>query len=65
MCFQRQKHCRTAGPSRARKCDTDLAPYRKAIQLNRRVLLKMIESRHMPIRKDLEANLFGGRDGTV
>ena len=30
------------------------------MQLHRRVLLKMIESRHMPIRNDLEANLGGG-----
>ena len=30
---------------------------RKAMQLRRRVLLKMIESRHMPIGKELEANL--------
>jgi hypothetical protein len=27
------------------------------MQLRRRVLLKMIESRHMPIGKELEANL--------
>ena len=38
-------------------------PTGKAMQLHRRVLLKMIESRHMPIRKDLEANLFGGAMG--
>ncbi len=33
------------------------------MQLRRRVLLKMIESRHMPIRKELEANLFGDAVG--
>jgi hypothetical protein len=38
-------------------------PTGKAMQLQRRVLLKMIESRHMPIRKDLEANLFGDAMG--
>ena len=63
MCFQRQKDCRTAGPSRDGSGDADLTPTGKAMQLHRRVLLKMIESRHMPIRKDLEANLFGGAMG--
>jgi hypothetical protein len=34
-----------------------------SVQLRRRVLSTMIESRHMPIRKDLEANLFGDAMG--
>jgi hypothetical protein len=65
MCFQRQKDCRTAVQAAHGSGDADLAPTGKAMQLPRRVLLKMIESRNMPIRKHLAANLFGGRDGTV
>jgi hypothetical protein len=34
------------------------------MELHRRVLLKTIESRHMPIRKEPEANPFVGRRGS-
>jgi hypothetical protein len=38
--------------------EADYSP-RKAMQLHRRVLLKIMESRHMSIKKELEAPLFG------
>jgi hypothetical protein len=37
----------------------DLAPYAETYSLAKRVLLKMIETRHVPDRKELEALLFG------
>jgi hypothetical protein len=50
--------------ARARKCEADYSP-RKAMQLHRRVLLKIMESRHMSIRKELEAPSAWGRCGNV
>lgn len=39
--------------------ETDLVPYAETYAIARRVLLKMIEARHVPDKKELEANLFG------
>jgi len=44
--------------------EADYSP-RKVMQLHRRVLLKIMESRHMPIRKELEAPSAWGRCGNV
>jgi hypothetical protein len=45
--------------------EADLVLHAKAMQLHRRVLLKIMESRHMPIRKELEAQSAWGRRGNV
>ena len=37
----------------------DQKPYAETYSIARRVLLKMIEARHVPDKKELEANLFG------
>jgi hypothetical protein len=48
----------TAGPRpRTEVAKPTSHPYAKSYALRRRVLLKMIESRHMLIGKELEANL--------
>lgn len=39
--------------------DRDLKPYAESYEIARRVLLKMIEARHVPNKEELEANLFG------
>jgi len=39
--------------------EDDLAPYAETYSIARRALLKMIEARHVPSKKELEANLFG------
>jgi len=39
--------------------EADLMPYAETYAIARRVLLKMIEDRHVPDRKELEAGLFG------
>jgi Apea-like HEPN len=39
--------------------DSDLTPYAESYGIARRVLLKMIEARHVPNKEELEANLFG------
>lgn len=39
--------------------EADLMPYAETYRIARRVLLKMIEARHVPDKKELEANLFG------
>jgi hypothetical protein len=39
--------------------EPDLAPYAETYSLAKRVLLKMIEARHVPDRKEPEALLFG------
>jgi hypothetical protein len=44
--------------------EADYSP-RKVMQLHRRVLLKIMESRHMPIRKELEVPSASGRCGNV
>jgi hypothetical protein len=39
--------------------DDDLMPYAETCAIARRVLLKMIQTRHVPNKQELEANLFG------
>ena len=39
--------------------EPDLMPYVETYTIAKRVLLKMIEGRHVPEKKELEANLFG------
>jgi hypothetical protein len=39
--------------------DSDLMPYAETYEIARRVLLKMIQARHVPDKKELESNLFG------
>lgn len=39
--------------------EADLTPYAESYAIARRVLLKMIETRHVPDKKELEAHLFG------
>src|SRR5207253_701484 len=43
--------------------EADLMPYAESYAIARRVLLKMVESRHVPNKKELEANLFGDTVG--
>ncbi len=45
--------------------DADLTAYSQSYAIAKRVLLKMIEGRHVPDKKELEANLFGDPIGTV
>ncbi len=39
--------------------EADMMPYAESYAIARRVILKMIETRHVPNKKELEANLFG------
>jgi len=39
--------------------EADMMPYAESYAIARRVILKMIETRHVPNKKQLEANLFG------
>jgi hypothetical protein len=39
--------------------EADLRPYAETYGIARRVLLRMIEFRHVPDKKELEADLFG------
>jgi len=57
------RHCMTAGPSCARKWRCRPRSLQEKLCNCTDVFLKMIPSRHMPIRKDLEANLFGDAMG--
>lgn len=43
----------------------DLAPYAETFWVAKRVLVKMIETRHIPTKKELEANLFGDPIGST
>lgn len=43
--------------------DTEFAPYVESFAVARRALLKMVETRHVPEKKELEANLFGDEIG--
>jgi hypothetical protein len=43
----------------------DLTPYAETFALARRALLKMVETRHVPEKGELEASLFGDRMGTA
>ncbi len=43
--------------------EPDPAPYIETLGIARRVLLKMIEARHVPDKKELEAELFGDSVG--
>jgi hypothetical protein len=43
--------------------DSDLMPYGESYGIARRVLLRMIQNRHVPDKKELEANLFGDSVG--
>jgi hypothetical protein len=38
---------------------TDITPYQETFAIAKRALLKMIETRHVPEKKELEAGLFG------
>jgi hypothetical protein len=40
-------------------------PYVDTFTAARRVLMKMVESRHVPSKKELEARLFGDELGIV
>jgi hypothetical protein len=51
------------GDNTARSADA--TPYVETFAIARRVLLKMVESRHIPDKKELEANLFGDEIGVV
>jgi hypothetical protein len=51
------------GDSRANSIDT--TPFVETFAIARRVLLKMVETRHIPHKKELEASLFGDETGTV
>lgn len=41
----------------------DITPYQETFAIARRVLLKMVETRHVPDKKELEARLFGDEMG--
>jgi hypothetical protein len=45
--------------------EADLIPYAETYAVARRVLLKMIEIRHVPSKRELEANLFGDAIGSL
>jgi len=45
--------------------NADLAPYAETSSLARRIITKMIETRHVPDKKELEANLFGAPVGIM
>jgi len=45
--------------------DPDLMPYAETYGIARRVLLRMIQARHVPNKKELEANLFGDTVGVT
>jgi hypothetical protein len=58
-CFKKVKglyDCRSRAAHGAG--EADLGPYAETYGIARRVLLKMIETRHVPHKKELEANLF-------
>lgn len=44
---------------------TDTAPYAETFAIARRVLLKIVETRHIPSKKELEASMFGDEIGTI
>jgi len=41
----------------------DMTPYMETFEIARRALLKMVETRHVPEKKELEAHLFGDEIG--
>jgi hypothetical protein len=45
--------------------EPDMDPYVDTFTAARRVLMKMVESRHVPSKKELEARLFGDELGIV
>lgn len=44
---------------------TDTTPYVGTFAIARRVLLKMVETHHVPDKKELEASLFGDEIGGI
>jgi hypothetical protein len=59
-CFQKVKGLYDSRSKAAHGSgEADLMPYAESYAIAKRLLLKMIEARHVPSRKELEANLFG------
>jgi hypothetical protein len=59
-CFKRIKGLYDSRSKAAHgRSEADPAPYIETFGVARRVLLKMIEARHVPSKKELEAELFG------
>lgn len=60
-CFRRVKGLYDSGSKVAHGAEgSDPAAYVETYQIAKRVLMKIIEARHVPTKKELEANLFAG-----
>jgi Apea-like HEPN len=58
-------HRSKAAHGDTRAASTDTTPYVDTFAIARRVLLKMVETRHIPNKQELEASLFGDEIGTI